>query len=83
MSWKTFQDEIDDVVPLSSGVLRALTAAEIQTDNETFEPRASIWEEQQKDGALKTFVEWLRGEEPDEENLGLASPELKHYVDEP
>ena len=77
-SWKTFQDEIDDVVPLSSGVLRALRAAAIPTDNETFEPRASTWEEQQKDGVLRTFVEWLRGEEPDEGSLGLASPELKH-----
>ena len=38
----------------------------------------------QTDVVLKTFVEWLRGEEPDEGSLGLASPELKHMtVDEP
>ncbi|GFN91568.1 Pol polyprotein [Plakobranchus ocellatus] len=67
-SWGEFTEEVDDVVPLS-GAVRSLAQQR---------PMGHIAEEQRKDKDISLMMNWLQGEEPDEDILALASPPLKH-----
>ncbi|GFO31466.1 Pol polyprotein [Plakobranchus ocellatus] len=78
-NWGSFMVEVDDVIPLSSGVVRALrNPPSSQGTMSTPLDLGDIAEDQKKDDALACLMEWMATGAPDEGTLALASPALKH-----
>ena len=79
-SWQDFDENVDDVLPLSAPIIRVVRIVQLGDSNWadclSKDGRA---EEQRKDADLLTVINWLENEdeEPTRENIMAASPEVK------
>ncbi|GFR61677.1 Krab-a domain-containing protein [Elysia marginata] len=73
--WIKFKEEVDDVIPLSSGTLRAIQPS--GTPASADQPPTldqNLPNEQQRDDDVSTLTTWLTGRGPDEGLLAISSP---------
>ena len=78
-AWHDFDENVDDVVPLSAPIIRVVRIVRLNDSNWadclTSEGRAK---EQDQDSDLKTVKQWLEGQTtPTQEELMASSPEVK------
>jgi len=81
--WRTFEDEVDDVVPLA---IRGVDQHTQQNTDETNinwmegPSNGEIRQEQESDPDLKTIITWLENDEqPSSLELQLSSAAVKHW----